>query len=121
MRGEPPKQGGPSPQEQKREPAPPQQEREPAEQAWERQALRKIDDFRRAKRRGDNTLRMVAQVGVLAWVFLLPVLIAGWIAHVSLEAADRRWLALPLLSLGVFIGGALVRRRVLTLLRGDDE
>lgn len=85
---------------------------------------RKLRRLKRAKRSRDNTWRYAAQVGALSWVFVTPVLGAGWLAHWTLKGTQRQWLALPILTLGVWVGGALVHKRIRQLLqeaqRDDD-
>lgn len=95
----------------------------PAEATWEAQAIKKAARLRQARRPGDNSLYTLAQVGVLAWMFLLPVLLAGWISHFALRDSSDRWMSVPLLVLGVLIGAAFVRRKVAQLLaeNKDDE
>jgi hypothetical protein len=96
--------------------------RPPNTDSWQAEAIKKAERLRRAKRKGDDTLRTLAQVGTLAWMFILPVLIAGWTAHFVLRDTSQRWLSLPLLLLGVLVGGALVRRKVQQLLdEGRDD
>ncbi len=88
---------------------------------WGKSAVEKAERLRRAQRRSDRSLYTLAHVGALAWMFLLPVLLASWIAHLALRDSAQRWLALPLLLLGVLIGGALVRRKILSLLEERDD
>ncbi len=93
------------------------------EHSWQDQAIRKVTRLRRARRQRDEALHALAQVGSLAWVFVLPVLAAGWIAHVVLRQTSQRWLAVPMLLIGVLTGGGLVRRKIRQLLereRNDD-
>ncbi len=89
--------------------------------SWEQTALHKADRLERAKRQHDRSLYTLAHVGVLAWLFIIPVLVAGWLAHLTLRETSQRWIALPLLVLGVVIGGALVRRKILAILEQTDD
>lgn len=89
---------------------------------WEDEAVRKAKRLRQAKKRSDRTLNVLSRAGVLAWMFILPVLVAGWFAHFALRDSEKKWLILPLLLVGIVIGAAFVRSKVLELLReGDDE
>lgn len=88
---------------------------------WERQAVRKAARMRRARRRVDRSLHLLSRVGVLSWLFVTPVVLAGFSAHLLLRESEHRWLALPLLLLGVIIGAALVRRRIQVLLEEEDD
>lgn len=90
---------------------------------WEDEAVKKTRRLRRARREGDKSLYTLARVGALAWLFILPVLAAAWFAHFALRELHQRWLALPIFALGVLLGAAFVRRKIVSLLdeRDDDD
>lgn len=73
---------------------------------------RKASEIRRERRKKPVFWKHLAQVGVLGWVFILPVIGLAWIGHAVAEAAGVLWPAVVGVISGVFLGAYLVWRNV---------
>lgn len=62
----------------------------------------------------------LAHVGVLGWVFILPVIGLTYAGHLAGRATGERWPAVAGLLAGVALGAYLTWRNVRDGLRGSD-
>ena len=81
---------------------------------------RKAQRIRRDRRREPRLFRHLAHVGVLGWVFVLPVIALAWFGHFLTQRTGQiAWAVGGVLS-GVAIGAYLVFRNVRDSLEDDE-
>ena len=73
---------------------------------------RKAAEIQRERRKKPVFWRHLAHVGVLGWVFMLPVIALAWIGHLIAAATHQLWPAVVGVLTGVLLGGYLVWRNV---------
>ncbi|MGF1465539.1 MAG: AtpZ/AtpI family protein [Sandaracinaceae bacterium] len=92
------------------------------------EVARKAERIRRG-RDSRGTWRHLAQVGVLGWGFILPVIACAWLGHWVAERTGTLWPAVVGVLAGLGIGGFVVWRSVRDSLdeeppsadRGEDD
>jgi hypothetical protein len=82
---------------------------------------KKARAYERAKQRPHGLWRSVALVGALGWTFILPVVVAAFIARWASRVSERPLIGLGILSLGVFVGVYASIRQVKRSLDDDEE
>lgn len=78
---------------------------------------KKADDLAKKRDRKPPILRHLAHVGVLGWIFILPVVLLAWLGHEVSLVLNATWPAVFALLLGVAIGAYGVWRNVSESLR----
>jgi MFS family permease len=86
--------------------------------AYPREVRRRVDRIRDARRRRSG-LYGLAQVGVLAWTFLLPTLGGVVLGRVLWRLGAPSWIRVVGLGLGLLIGSYAAWRQIQSSL--DDE
>ncbi|HJL15234.1 MAG TPA: hypothetical protein RMH99_06235 [Sandaracinaceae bacterium LLY-WYZ-13_1] len=78
---------------------------------------RKARQIERDRRKKPVFWQHLAHVGVLGWVFMLPVVTLAWVGHLAADATGELWPALVGLAAGLLLGGYLVWRNLRDSLR----
>lgn len=76
------------------------------------QVRRKAERIERERRKKPMFWRDLAHVGVLGWVFILPVVTLSWLGHLAAQASGELWPAIVGVLGGVALGAYLVYRNV---------
>lgn len=82
-----------------------------------RKAARMIE----ARKRGQPIWRHLVHVGVLGWMFVLPIVVSAFLGGLLARATGVRSLAVGSIILGVAVGGYVVWRQVSRSMRDDEE
>lgn len=77
-----------------------------------REVRRKAERIERERRKTPMFWRDLAHVGVLGWVFILPVVTLSWLGHLAARASGTLWPAVVGVLSGVGLGAYLVYRDV---------
>lgn len=64
--------------------------------------------------------KQLAHVGVLGWIFILPVIGLAWGGHALARRMGQLWPAVAGLGAGIALGGYLVWRNLRDSLRDED-
>jgi len=84
----------------------------PERDAPDDEVRRKAERIERERRRKPMFWRDLAHVGVLGWVFILPVVALSWIGHLLARTSGALWPAVVGVLGGVALGAYLVYRNV---------
>lgn len=82
---------------------------------------RKADRMRAARRRRPSLFRELAHVGVLGWIFVLPVVALTAVGRVAATTWDQPGLGLVGLGVGLFAGGWATYRAIRRSLEPPPE
>lgn len=85
------------------------------------QVRRKAERMARARRSHDSMWRYLAHVGVLGWMFILPVVLGAAGGRFLARWSGQRWLAVVGLLVGLAAGSLVVWREVRHSLEDADR
>ena len=81
---------------------------------------RKAQRLERDRKRRPILWKQLAHVGVLGWVFILPVIALAWGGHALAQRMGQLWPSVIGLGSGIALGAYLVWRNLRESLRDDD-
>jgi uncharacterized membrane protein YfcA len=82
---------------------------------------RKVERMARSRQAAPSFWRHLAHVGVLGWVFVLPVVFGAMLGRLLVHSTGRKALGLAPLLLGVLVGAYGVFRQVRGSWQASDE
>lgn len=82
---------------------------------------RKAERMARSRAATSSLWRHLAHVGVLGWVFVLPVVLGAVVGRLLMRSTGQKPLALAPLLLGVLLGAYAVWRQVRSSWPASDE
>lgn len=86
-----------------------------------REVRRKAERMARARRSGQSFWSQLVHVGVLGWMFAIPVVIGAFLAHWIARRTGMRGVAIGVIVAGVVVGCYVVYRQVKRSLDDDDH
>ena len=89
--------------------------------SYAEQVRRKAERIVRARRRGDSFWSQLVHVGVLGWMFVLPVIVAAFLGGIVARETGIRPLAVGFIIAGVLVGAYVVARQLKRSVADDDE
>ncbi len=81
---------------------------------------RKAERIQRERGKRPVFWKHLAHVGVLGWVFMLPVIALAWIGRLVADMTGQLWPAVAGVVSGILLGGYLVWRNVRDSLAEDE-
>ncbi|WP_428265070.1 AtpZ/AtpI family protein [Haliangium sp.] len=88
---------------------------------YEAEVRRKAARMAAARQRGDAVWRHIVHVGVLGWMFVIPVVLGAVLGQILFRWLGQRVLGIAPILAGVAIGGYVVWREVERHLHATDE
>lgn len=73
---------------------------------------RKAKRMSAARRAPASLLHNLAHVGVLSWMFILPIVVAAFLGRLLASWSGQRWVTLVVLGIGLVLGAYLVWRQL---------
>lgn len=84
------------------------------------EAVRKKADRIERARRSKPVWRHLASVGVLGWMFVLPLLLFAYLGHFLAKSTGELWPAVAGVGVGLLVGAYLAWRQLRRDLRAGD-